>query len=406
MLGTGYPTARHGTAQVTGLKADTIKDRAIRLPRSGRLRAAMVDQPTSSRQYLADFSLALINRTGAYYVSRDLLRHLPHHFVGTRYWRLLSRREPQGLVRWILGKAMLTELALGFPSSGGGRHGKLAGDRVPTLFLDPLYVLHSDLKRDDIVLCHDIGPVSHPALFDPEAVRDYKKAYDFIVRAKAGIVFVSETSRRTFASFFGTDFRFLAVIPLYVREGIEFGDDAAPPSIRKPFLLTVGALEARKNYPRILEAFQQSGLADDGYSYVFCGPRGNAADEVARLAKTICGVHALGYRSDAELRWLYRNASGLVLPSLLEGFGLPSLEAARHRLLSLVSAGTALEEAVGDGAVLVDPLSVASIAAGMRRVVEMNEGEREMKLTLAMQRAQELTLGAYIRRWTDLLDAS
>jgi hypothetical protein len=36
----------------------------------------------------------------------------------------------------------------------------------------------------------------------------------------------------------------------------------------------------------------------------------------------------------------------------------------------------------------------------------MNEGEREMKLTLAMQRAQELTLGAYIRRWTDLLDAS
>jgi glycosyltransferase involved in cell wall biosynthesis len=400
----GYRALRHSDtgAPVISLENDTVSHRSNWLPRPAGPHAG---RPVPSQQYLADFSLALINRTGAYFVSRDLLHHLPDHFAATRYWRLLRKSEPQGLVRWLLGKAMLMELALGL-ESGRRRPSEFAGRTVPTLFLDPLYVLHSELKRGDIVLCHDIGPISHPALFDTGAAQDYKRAYNRIVEARPGIVFVSETSRQTFVTFFGADFRFLKVIPLYVRHGIELGNDTPPPGVRKPFLLTVGALEARKNYPRIFEAFEQSGLAGDGYSYVFCGPRGNAADEVGQLAKAVPSVHALGYRTDAELRWLYRNASGLVLPSLLEGFGLPSLEAARHRLLSMVSAGTALEEAVGDGAVLVDPLSVKSIAAGMRLLVEMNESEREEKLTLAMHRAQELSLGTYIRRWTDLLDAN
>lgn len=393
-------------ASLIGRDSDTAGGRSSRLPRAGATRATIGNPLAPSRQYLADFSLALINRTGAYMVSRDLLRHLPNHFAATRYWRVLRTREPRSLVRLLLGKAMLMELAYGSSNSVRRWPRAWAELCLPTLFLDPLYVLRAEVKREDIVLCHDIGPISHPALFDATAVRAYRTAYNRIVQARAGIVFVSEASRRAFVACFGTDFRFLTVIPLYVRRDIELGNDSAPPGIRKPFLLTVGALEARKNYPRVLEAFQQSGLADRGYSYVFCGPRGNAADEVETLAKTIPSVHALGYRTDAELRWLYRNACGLVLPSLLEGFGLPSLEAAQHRLLSLVSAGTAQEEAMGGGAVLADPLSVASIAAGMRQLAEMPEDQREAKLALAMHRVQELTLDAYITRWSDLLDTS
>jgi hypothetical protein len=61
-------------------------------------------------RYVADFSLALINRTGAYYICRDVVERLPEFFVATRYWRSFLAQEPTGLIRRLLGQAMLFEL--------------------------------------------------------------------------------------------------------------------------------------------------------------------------------------------------------------------------------------------------------------------------------------------------------
>lgn len=148
--------------------------------------------------------------------------------------------------------------------------------------------------------------------------------------------------------------------------------------------MTIGGLERRKNYERAIDAFTRSRLPERGYSYVISGPRGNSAAEIEKIASATPAVRLCGYVDDAELRWLYRNASGFVLPSLLEGFGLPALEAAQHRLLTLVSADSALEEAIGGNAVLVDPLSVDSIAAGMRRLIEMPTEQRMALLDAAV----------------------
>lgn len=357
-----------------------------------------MDAGTTPHRYVADFSLALINRTGAYYIGRDILEQLPEHFAAIRYWRTFSKAEPRGLVRRLLGRAMLFELGH-FPIT---EHLPRSG-AAPTLFLDPLYVLRADLSARDIVLCHDIGPVSHPDLFDRKTGELYADAYRRICQAKPGMVFVSEASRREFVAAFGADFRFLQVIPLYVRAETDIGPDRAPAGIHPPFLLTVGALEKRKNHVRVIEAFGRSGLRERGYSYVFCGPRGNAAQEVQSAAAAAPGVHALGYLDDAEVRWLYRNAAGFVLPSLLEGFGLPALEAARHGLVSLVSAGGAQQEAVGEGAILVDPISVTSIAEGLRLLVDMAPEERARRLALARRHAAELSFDRYLARWSALL---
>ncbi len=356
----------------------------------------------SSPQYLADFSLALINRTGAYYVCRDVVERLNHFFPAVRYWRFFEHSEPKGLTRKLLGRAMLYELGRItrsglFPRPRNG---------LPTLFLDPLYVLRTRLEARDIVLCHDVGPLTHTELFDAGTTAMYQRAYDEIGRAKPGMVFVSKSSRAEFTALFGEDFRFLKVIPLYVRKALAGGGERAPEGVQKPFFLTVGALEVRKNHKRIIEAFVASGLREQGYSYVFCGPRGNSADEVQALAATTPGVHGFGYLSDAEVRWLYRNATGFVLPSLLEGFGLPPLEAARQGLVSIVSRDGAQKEAVGEGALLVDPKSVDEIAAAMRRLADMPGDERARRLTLARSHADALTQEVYLQRWSDLLSSN
>jgi hypothetical protein len=73
----------------------------------------------------------------------------------------------------------------------------------------------------------------------------------------------------------------------------------------------------------------------------------------------------LGEVSDEELAALYRGARALVFPSLYEGFGIPVLEAMASGTPVVTSAGGATEEVAGGAAVLVDPLDVEAIAAGI-----------------------------------------
>jgi glycosyltransferase involved in cell wall biosynthesis len=359
-----------------------------------------------NKQYLADFSLALINRTGAYYICRDIVEQLPQFFPSIRYWRLYLRKTPNGLIRKLLGRAMLLEISRLKSSGLIPRVGGRGAANFPTLFFDPLYVLRAELEARDIVLCHDIGPITHKDLFESATTELYEEAYAIIRRMKPGMVFVSEASQSEFVALYGDDYRFLKVIPLYVRNGLTLGDEKQPVGVKEPFFFTVGAMEIRKNYHRIIPAFAASGLHEKGFTYVFCGPRANNTDEIERLARTTPGVQAFGYLSDAELRWLYRRATGFVLPSLLEGFGVPALEAAKYGLIPIVSQEGAQQEAVGEGGILVDPASVSVIAEGMTMLAGMGEDEKVRRQMLVRQHADRLSEERFIARWSELLASS
>jgi glycosyltransferase involved in cell wall biosynthesis len=368
-----------------------------------RPQMAQAHELATPKKYLADFSLALINRTGAYYLSHDIVENLSKYFPHIRYWRLLLKAPPRGIMRKFLARAMLKELDLlgtneRFPWPDANSYG-----RLPTLFFDPLYVSRARLRPDDIVLCHDVGPISHPELFQAGTSKSYERAYKKMSEVKPGVVFVSDASRREFVKLVGEDFRFLHTIELYVRPSIVDGEMAPVPGVHAPFLLTVGAVEIRKNYLRVLEAYARTKLGERGIGYVFCGPRGVRADEVLSAAAEIPGVKALHYVSDSELNWLYANAVGFVLPSLLEGFGVPALEAANAGLVPLVSRGGAQEEAINGHGVLVDPTSVESIAAGLVQLVEMSREERGALADAARRHAKTLSLERFLKQWDAVL---
>jgi glycosyltransferase involved in cell wall biosynthesis len=67
------------------------------------------------------------------------------------------------------------------------------------------------------------------------------------------------------------------------------------------------------------------------------------------------------------------------MPSLYEGFGLPVLEAMSCATPVVAANSSSLPEVAGEAAVLVDPLSVDSIAEGIRRVVEDEVLQAELR---------------------------
>lgn len=347
---------------------------------------------------LVDNSLSIVNRTGAYYIARDLCRALGPS-VRVRHWRL-GGWAPEGLPRKLAARMMLAELAW-----LGDSERLLIGDggHLPRLILDPLYVLRSRLDAADTVLCHDVGPLTHPHLYDQRTVANYRRAYGKIRRAGPGVVFVSDWSKARFVELLGSGFRQLATIPLYVRSELAAGPTAPVAGVGRRFFLTVGAFETRKNHAAALEAYRAGGFAADGVGYVLCGARGDAWEGVAASAAATPGVVLLGYVPDAELRWLYDAAEAFVLPSHLEGFGMPALEAACRGLLPIVTAGSALVEAVGGLCLEVPPDDPPAIAAAMSAALARPAAERAATGGRLRAMAAAATRERFLGQWSALL---
>jgi len=67
---------------------------------------------------------------------------------------------------------------------------------------------------------------------------------------------------------------------------------------------------------------------------------------------------------------LFRQAEAVAYPSLVEGFGLPALEALACGAPLVSTSGSAIEEVVGDAALLVPPGDAAALAAALERILD------------------------------------
>ena len=83
-----------------------------------------------------------------------------------------------------------------------------------------------------------------------------------------------------------------------------------------------------------------------------------------------------GQADDKELSWLYQNAIALILPSLMEGFGLTALEAMACGCLVLASDIPALREVCGEAAIYFDPYNVQEMEGKMEDVLTHDDKEQ------------------------------
>lgn len=136
------------------------------------------------------------------------------------------------------------------------------------------------------------------------------------------------------------------------------------------FILSVGHMEPRKNYIRLIKAFKQM-KADhpelSDYKLVIVGKKECYYEDTLKLIEQNPDVIYMNFVDHEVLIWLYRHASLFVFPSLYEGFGFPPLEAAALGVPSAVSNISSIPEVCGDYVIYFDPYDINSMAQAISR---------------------------------------
>jgi glycosyltransferase involved in cell wall biosynthesis len=143
--------------------------------------------------------------------------------------------------------------------------------------------------------------------------------------------------------------------------------------IKKPFVIYTGSLYPHKNVVNLVRAVQKINLK----LVVVCSRNvfWQRFKKKIRMLKTEKLVTLTGFIPDKDLVTLYQQAEAFVFPSLLEGFGLPGLEAMAVGLPVLAANASCLPEVYGQAAVYFNPLDVEEMARKIKKVV----GNKELK---------------------------
>ena len=206
----------------------------------------------------------------------------------------------------------------------------------------------------------------------------HRRYVPYTLRNVDAVVTVSNHARQDLERFLGIPPPSVHVTPLGVSEMFHpVGDDESGEVARRfgldrPFILSVGVKEARKNLARLILAFEELHRDLPDFQLALVGPtlwRHPISIDGIKASSISDRVRLIEYVSDGDLRSLYSRASLFVYPSLYEGFGLPVLEAMACGTPVVASNSTSIPEVAGDAAVLVDPTNVHALAEAMRSVL-------------------------------------
>ena len=188
----------------------------------------------------------------------------------------------------------------------------------------------------------------------------------------------------------GFDEKIIRVVPLGVKT-VKVGEEQVKGlleknSINTPFVLWVGTIEPRKNIPTLVQAMQKI----PEIPLVLVGPKGWESDLKSVVEPIAERVKIIGEVNEVTKHIWYEAASVFCFPSLMEGFGLPIVEAMSHGTPVVTSSNTATSEVAGDATLLTDPKSADAIAESIKEILEKSELARELR-EKGLERAKKMT---------------
>lgn len=259
---------------------------------------------------------------------------------------------------------------------------------------------------------HDAIMLKHPEWCNPR----FRKLKNFLIKHSLQwtdhIIAISKAMIPDLVNYWGADENKISVvhqsIPDIWLEKISVEEKKSVLDrfkLQQPFLLSVGTLQPRKNFLRIIQAYKAlPETIQKNYKLVLVGKDGWQSTEIRQAIMQITAEKKalwLEYVTQDELRALYQSAQLLLFPSLSEGFGLPVLEAFASRIPVITSNTTSLPEIAGDAAYFVDPDQTEDIRQSIITLIE-NPGLCENLVNLGDKRVQEFTLEKCAQKTLDV----
>jgi glycosyltransferase involved in cell wall biosynthesis len=161
----------------------------------------------------------------------------------------------------------------------------------------------------------------------------------------------------------------------------------------RPYILSVGTVQPRKNYGRLIEALARLRAAGRSIDLVIVGGRGWLEDPIyatIQQAGVNDYVHFTGFADDEDLPALYSAAACVAIPSLYEGFGLPVLEAMACGTPVVTSNLSSLPEVAGDAALTIAPTDLDALTSALERLLD-DESLRTTLSARGLERVKSFT---------------
>jgi len=237
-----------------------------------------------------------------------------------------------------------------------------------------------------VVTVHDLGAEFLAAYhkFPERIYLNWSTA--FVASYASHLIVPSESTKKDLTAEFRVDTKRITVVyegvdRIFFKKASQEETDLTKKNygITKPYFLFVGTVQPRKNLVRLIEAFAASNL---NMQLIIAGSPGWLYEEIYTAPKTFGvedKVKFLGFVKNESLPSLYSGATGLVFPSLYEGFGLPILEAFACECPVITSKVSSLPEIAEGAALLVDPTQPLEIKKALKSIAKQPDLAKSLK---------------------------
>lgn len=230
---------------------------------------------------------------------------------------------------------------------------------------------------------HDLTPWILPECHTPTMVSADKVFASRVLSRAAGVIAVSESTKRDAVRILGLSPDKIHVIHLGISDRYFSVSQESVLSatgfckLTRPYFLSVGTIEPRKNLDAVLAAWEALPVTFRAeYELVIAGMpgwRSEATLNRIRAASRDGNIRYLGYVPEEVLPGLTAGATALIYPSLYEGFGIPVAQAMAAGCPVITSNVSSLPEITGGAALLIDPRSESEIAGAIRKIEDSEE---------------------------------